>query len=88
MGFDAEVTNLTMARWLGTMHRLNACCTRVFVSGAQKLMICSMPFWVFHDGQWPASRLHARLLACHDAVRRRRKVVRDFAIGSWHVIVL
>lgn len=44
------------------MHQLNACCTRAFVSGVQKLMICSMPLWVIHDRQWPASRLHAHLL--------------------------
>jgi hypothetical protein len=74
MDFDAEVTNLTMGcsgqAWLGGMHQLNACCTRAFVSGVQKLMICSMPFWVFHDRQWPASRLHAHLLAGAGLPRR------------------
>lgn len=63
-----SATNLTNGPGrLGRPHQLDACCTRTIVSGVQKMMICSMPFWVFHDRQWPASRLQARLFRARAA---------------------
>jgi hypothetical protein len=54
-------------------------------------MIGSMPFWVFHDRQWPASRLHAHLLADADLPRRSVTSPRGglwFTIGRWRAVAL